>query len=371
MEEAQPQLLQKIREAKAEEREILLQQNAAVLPQLVEAVQRHVEEQPALAPYLLPLAQELQDWLAQQNSNASSISKPPVMEVTERNRVNSATPKLPDLAENELHWVSLSRSQPDFDEGRVGVIEQTPQPMPRVLWLTVGGQRVQLTNGSTIVEADFKLPPLSAVERVKELMKKAHLADPSEENELLELGRTLYQHLLPGAVGTAFEAIWNEGEQVQLHLELNDPAAQAVAWEYLANSNGFLGNEADFTLSRHVELGRKKPKEEKLALPLRLLVVVSSPLNLKPNEQLDADREVVLIKRGTKELVEAGDLEIEVEDIASLQQLRTTLESYKPHLVHFTGHGVVEEDAQGNVITLSLHFSNQIEANCRQGSPLA
>jgi tetratricopeptide (TPR) repeat protein len=358
MEEAQLQLLYRIGEAKDEERELLLQQNAAVLPQLVETVQRHVEEQPALAPYLLPLAQELQDWLAQQNSNASSISKPPVMEVTANNRISSAVPKLPNLAENELHWATLSRSQPDFDESRIGAIEQTPQPMPRVLWLIVTGQKVRLINGSTTVEANFKLPPLSAVERVKELMKKAHLADPNEENELLELGRTLYQHLLPGAVGTAFEAIWNEGEPVQLHLELNDPAAQAVAWEYLANSNGFLGNEADFTLSRHVELGRKKPKEEKLALPLRLLVVVSSPLNLKPHEQLDADREVVLIKRGVKELVDAGDLEIEVEDIASLQQLRTTLESYKPHLVHFTGHGVVENDGQGNVIRSGLLLEN-------------
>jgi tetratricopeptide (TPR) repeat protein len=356
MEEELLQLLQRILLATDGQQELLLQQNVTVLPHLTDLAERLAGEQLALAPYLFSLVEKLRTRSIQNVSNASSASL--LNTLSSALEISDIKAILLNLTEDKLHWATLTHTQPPIEENQMADLNRTPQSVPRLLRLTVDGQKVQLADNVNTIEADFTLPPLWAIKRVQELVTKKRLDDANEENELLELGRTLYQHLLPGAVGTTFEAIWNEGESVQLHLKLNSPKLQAIPWEYLANSDGFLSKELDFIISRHIEPEVKKPKEVTLALPLRLLVVVSSPLDLKPERQLDADREVSFIRRSTQEMVKAGDLEIEVEDIASLQQLRTTFESYKPHLVHFTGHGVVENDAQGNVIRTGLLLEN-------------
>jgi CHAT domain-containing protein len=94
-------------------------------------------------------------------------------------------------------------------------------------------------------------------------------------------------------------------------------------------------------------LGDQAPYEVDLALPLRLLIVVSSPLDLAEERQLDADREVQLIRRGVKEAVDKRELVLELEDIASLEKLGEILDSFKPHILHLTGHGFLEVNAKG------------------------
>jgi tetratricopeptide (TPR) repeat protein len=339
--QAQLQLLQILLNAEPTEREILLREYTPILPQLAAFAELVAQHQPEIAPHLLPLIREMRALTSSSSPAASgspvklAVAEPPIASFAPQAEENQ--PKA--LDDGELGWAQPTRSQPTLDASVLRTLNRPPAPMPRLLRLTVAGQKVRLTDGETTVEADFSLPPADDIKRAQELMLKARLTE-DEQDKLRKLGKLFYKHLLPGAVGETFEAAWAANEPLQLHLELSEGAVQAVPWEYLANDDGFLAEDAaNFTLSRHVELGRKKPKAVGLELPLRLLVVVSSPLDLEPQRQLDADREVVLIRRGTKELVDAGELEIEVEDIVSLAQLRATLDSYKPHLVHFTGHG--------------------------------
>jgi tetratricopeptide (TPR) repeat protein len=360
--QAQLQLLEQLLNAEPAARERLLQQYAPILPQLALFAEWVAQNQPEVAPYLLPLAQEMKARVTLPPMSGSAIkltvAQTPTAAPSQAEAKVAPSEPVSAVGDGELQMTTISRSQPAIDESRIGTLNRPPEPMPRLLRLTVAGQKVRLADGANSVEADFTLPKPEKVARAQELMKKARLKIAAEDKELKELGSHFYEHLLPGAVSAAFEAVWRERKPLQLHLELSEPKVQAVPWEYLAKDDDFLAHKPFFALSRHVEGAYNRFDEEKLALPLRLLVVVSSPLDLELESQLDADREVTLIRRGTKKLVDAGDLEIEVEDIVSLTQLEATLQEYKPHLVHFTGHGFIEKNEAGNITGSGLLLEN-------------
>ena len=221
---------------------------------------------------------------------------------------------------------------------------------PRLLTLTVTSAeklwQVKLTDvrSGESATAPFQFPDVLQIIRARQLILQSRLTDDQSVTGLNKAGEDFFAALLPGRVGELFARIWNEGERVQLHLEFSPPAPdrpdlRLVPWELLRHQGEFLATNSDFILTRHAALGRKKPSPQSLTLPLRLLVLVSSPLNLEAREQLDPDKELMLIRKELKGAIQRGEVEVEFEDIASLSQIQKTLDSFKPHVLHFTGHG--------------------------------
>jgi tetratricopeptide (TPR) repeat protein len=208
---------------------------------------------------------------------------------------------------------------------------------------------LSLPDSVNILTAPFTLPSPSDIALAHQLMISARV-DDSQNKTLKELGQRFKECLLPAELGLAFDKAWEDTNPqipIQLHLDLPDFATQRVPWEYLTKADTFLATRPRFTLSRAAQLGDTPPYPVNLALPLRLLIVVSSPLDLVEEKQLDADREVQLIRRGVKEAVAKGEIVLEVEDIASLEKLGETLDSFKPHLLHLTGHGFLDLNDKG------------------------
>jgi hypothetical protein len=87
-----------------------------------------------------------------------------------------------------------------------------------------------LPNGETLPPAPFTLPNF---EEARSLMQQSRIDD---DKRLKELGQRFKKHLLPGALGAAFDEVWASAQSVYLHLELPDFATQSIPWEYVAKN---------------------------------------------------------------------------------------------------------------------------------------
>src|SRR5439155_5074315 len=96
--------------------------------------------------------------------------------------------------------------------------------------------------------------------------------------------------------------------------------------------------------------------------PLRVLLLISSPLSLGENSRVDVESERAAVEQATREVREAGLLHLLVEDIVTPRRVQQALVRFKPHIVHYVGHGgyyektggvLLWEDERGNVSPIS------------------
>src|SRR5438105_1458374 len=118
-----------------------------------------------------------------------------------------------------------------------------------------------------------------------------------------------------------------------------------LPWELLRPAGGeFVGVDAKFNVRRLPWPDRRPiPFEGQLRpRPLRVLFMACAPKDQHP---LDYEREEesllkVIAKAGPNVVFDSGDL-------GTLDELRERLNSFDPHVVHLTGHGIVKDDGLG------------------------
>lgn len=153
-----------------------------------------------------------------------------------------------------------------------------------------------------------------------------------------------------------YSFLFGDGTELQSFLKFNDAYARSahltlalhsnaavlwrLPWEYIHDGQDFLALHGKFQLSRRPhELGRLEP--EPVQLPLRLLVIVSSPENLP---DLNTEKEISTIQEALDDAERSGLIQTEYLEDATLAEIGATLKSVNPHVLHFTGHGVFRPD---------------------------
>lgn len=81
--------------------------------------------------------------------------------------------------------------------------------------------------------------------------------------------------------------------------------------------------------------------------PLRVLVLISSPPELGEWSRVDVESERVAIEQATRESRESGWLHLLIEDIVTPERVHQTLIRFRPHIVHYIGHGGYERETGG------------------------
>jgi tetratricopeptide (TPR) repeat protein len=118
-----------------------------------------------------------------------------------------------------------------------------------------------------------------------------------------------------------------------------------LPWELLRPAGGeFVGLDAKFNV-RRLPWHDRRPAAYTGALrprPLRVLFMACAPKDQHP---LDYEREEeallkVIAKAGPNVVFDSGDM-------GTFDELREWLDSFDPHVVHLTGHGVVRDDGLG------------------------
>lgn len=152
--------------------------------------------------------------------------------------------------------------------------------------------------------------------------------------------------------------LFGDGTELQSFLKYNDAYAQSahltlalhssaailwrLPWEYIHDGSDFLALHGKFQLSRRpYELG--KLTRDPVQLPLRVLVIVSSP---EDQAELNTEKELSAIQQALDEAQRQSLIQTEYLEDATLEAIGDALKSFNPHVLHYTGHGAYREDKE-------------------------
>ncbi|WP_086688381.1 COR domain-containing protein, partial [Nostoc sp. T09] len=162
------------------------------------------------------------------------------------------------------------------------------------------------------------------------------------DTDLLKaIGGELYQALFPtkihGQLRATMAGAQANGYEVRLRLVFESPEIAALPWEFLYDeaTNTFLANNTQTVLSRYVDVPLQKRDPKAASLPLKVLLVISSPSNLP---QLDVAGEERLIREALKKHIDAGTIELDVLHEATRSNITQKLREKPYNVFHFIGH---------------------------------
>ena len=168
----------------------------------------------------------------------------------------------------------------------------------------------------------------------------------------VRFGQMLYQAALGGEVGVLFAERLavaradDMGLRLQVRIategERAAPELMNLPWEFLHDGDGFLVTRWETPLSR-LPLGIARRDKRPLERTLRMLVVVSSPLDLPEHRVLNTEREQEVILAALGKLQRKGLLDIDFCEDAALDTIQDYLSEQDYDILHFTGHGVFNE----------------------------
>jgi hypothetical protein len=161
---------------------------------------------------------------------------------------------------------------------------------------------------------------------------------------LRQFGTRLFDALLASRIRSMYRTTLGRAQiankQLRFRLRISPPEISALPWEFLYDpeSKLSLAISSNHCLSRYVPAG-EQVRTLQVQPPLRILIVVSDPSNLDDYglKSLQADAEVQRIKEA---LQKRGD-EVKTEVLlhAVGLDLHDKLNDFRPHVVHFIGHG--------------------------------
>ena len=174
------------------------------------------------------------------------------------------------------------------------------------------------------------------------------------------LGLMVYDLIFQGDVRRALLALIASGRGLRLHWQTQgaDPDAAILPWECLYVPTAPLGFLA---LSRHYSLTRRNPQAlSMIASPIagtvRILFVAADPETVAPLPMID--QEIATLR----ETAQAAGSRVDTRVIrkAAPEEVRRVLAEFRPHIFHFSGHGLyrdgvghlVFEEASGEVNAL-------------------
>jgi tetratricopeptide (TPR) repeat protein len=166
------------------------------------------------------------------------------------------------------------------------------------------------------------------------------------------IGIKLWQILLPDSAPIEMrKALEQELRRDASPLLLVLPDDLAIwPWELLYDSQqpdnrGFLVLRRPF-----VRLIQDSTELPSLAQPLRILLLISSPPKMDEWQRIDVESERAAVESATREYRERGLLNLLVVDIVTPSRVQQAVLRFKPHLLHYIGHGGYDEDSGGFLV---------------------
>ena len=173
--------------------------------------------------------------------------------------------------------------------------------------------------------------------------------DPQGRWQRLQaFGTKLYEKIFIPEVRKVWQEHKDKSDFLELCLRLAPEAKdlEALPWETLYDGEEFLAAGAKIGLSRlplDVEIQDALPP---LAPPLKMLALMSSPLDLAEDERLQIEREQEILLQAVNAPAGQGKLQLVFEDEAKLPILENVLEDGY-HIWHYSGHGIAPENGGG------------------------
>ncbi len=163
---------------------------------------------------------------------------------------------------------------------------------------------------------------------------------------LRQVAQYLFESIFPGDVEDLFRSSLNlmrgQDKRLRIRLRIDAPELATLPWEYMLDSveDRFLATSAETVLFREIPL-RLPARPTTLTLPMRILVVVSNPQGV---QALDTVKEQEVIRSALAEQIQGGRIEVQFVTPATIANINQAMRQFRPHVFHFIGHGLFEND---------------------------
>ena len=212
-----------------------------------------------------------------------------------------------------------------------------------------------LTNGTDSYPLEFHPETLSdLLRRIRPVLVGG--SDPSRQLAspalLREIGTRLWQALLPDSTPASVrDTVIREVREGITPVLLTLPQSlAALPWELLCDPA--LSDDAGFLVRQRplARLNAGSTSLPPLAPPLRVLLLISSPPGLNAYHRVDVESERAAVESATRAFREVGFLHLQIEDIMTPRRVQQALLRFKPHILHYIGHGSFEEETGGSLL---------------------
>ncbi len=218
------------------------------------------------------------------------------------------------------------------------------------------------------VEDDLLL--MTTIQFLRTLLESGRL---NEIEGLKILGSHLYRLIFVDPINAAFESALREAresrtkndEKLRLRFTFQRNAVKlaTLPWEFLYRPDEetikgyFLAAETKLTLFRYMPRGGGSDFE-KLREPLKVLVAFAEPPELPGGTSVITNKDA--IKKELGNCFKRLGVKSDFLDDAKLETLKKRIDSYKPHVLHFIGHGLMgRRDINGVVSDNRIGLLNE------------
>jgi hypothetical protein len=181
------------------------------------------------------------------------------------------------------------------------------------------------------------------------------VAVSEKEQPVQEFGQALFDALLAGDGRSLYDQSLRSAEQggkgLRLKLRIDAPELASLPWEVLYDRRNadYVALSSATPIVR--ELGVPQPIDPlKIAPPLRILGVIADPSDLAP---LAVDNERRRIEAALEELEERGLVTLRWLEGQTWRALQQEIRKGGFHVLHFTGHGGFDPEADEGLIMLA------------------
>jgi len=177
------------------------------------------------------------------------------------------------------------------------------------------------------------------IEAQQWLEADAQRGSGEEPEWLATYGQKLYGYLFgDGREFASYLRGWPEasdGWRLALALHPNAVALWGLPWEFLHDGKRPLALNNAWI--QRVPWGLGSIKATRTPLPLRILVVIASPVD---QADLDTEKEIAVIQDALDPAVVEGQVELDfLESEVTLEALAAKVRDWPCHVIHYTGHG--------------------------------
>lgn len=168
------------------------------------------------------------------------------------------------------------------------------------------------------------------------------------------LGKQLRNFLFPtdiwslyGRSLTMVKERGKKGLRVRIHVSLDSsPELSQIPWEYCEGDRTYLALDETTPVVRYIATDRP-PAPIAVPKTVRILLVIASPSDLTP---LDVKAEVELVQQALAPLKTTGLVDVQVVFQTTRRKLFDNFNSFDPHILHFIGHGELNDEGEGALI---------------------
>jgi hypothetical protein len=214
--------------------------------------------------------------------------------------------------------------------------------------MPLGEGEAEVSNEFTLPFADDELRRTLAI-----LSGTANATDAQRDATARSFGEALFGAVFAGQVYTVYFSSRNRandaaGLRIKLALD-NAGALMTLPWEFLRDpAVDYLALSRSTPLVRYPRRLTNRPRPS-FALPLRVLVMISSPRDMPP---IDEQAEWNALQAATESLRKRGLIELVLLEDASLRTLQRVLRSGEFHVFHYIGHSMYDPGTRQGMIAL-------------------